>query len=301
MKNNKILTALIIATQFLAVGCKPNVDNLPDVYGKSSRYYISKNKKHIYASDYDALRGSTYSKIREADAKKFIVLGYSYGKDDKHVFYREYLLEGFHSPSLYNKGKIDVDYNKGKIDVESFVIGEKNYPKDKNRVYRPYPVGNFLEAIEGANPDTFDPMDDKLITRDDKHYFYYSTMIDMVDYDSFVFFPGRPDYGKDKHRAYMLRNYHYVEISIINNANPETFEVVELNGPEEDNWTRDDKHYFYMGKQHNIDYDSFQELYGGVVIDKNHVYRYGKIIEQTVEEAKAKAAEKFKRENPDVE
>ena len=50
-----------------------------------------------------------------------------------------------------------------------------------------------------------------------------------------------------------------------------------------------------------VDYDSFQELYGDVVIDKNQVYRYSKIIDKTVEKTKVDAEEKFKRDNPDVE
>ena len=65
--------------------------------------------------------------------------------------------------------------------------------------------------------------------------------------------------------------------------------------------TRDGEHYFYKGEQSDIDYNSFEIIYGGVVIDKNHVYRYGKITDKTVEEARTESEARFKRNNPNVE
>jgi|GEM_PF-5464595 hypothetical protein len=277
-----------IASLLALCGCKPNVDNLPDVYGKSSSYYISKNKKHIYALNHNPISGFTYKEVK-ADTKNFIVLGYSYGKDTKHVFNGNVLITGADYP------------NNIPIDVASFYVDDQGFPMDKNHVYERYGTGKTLTIIRGADPNAFDGMNgENYLTRDGKHYFYFRYMLEIADYDSFVFMSGSPDYGKDKYHVYFIKteNQYPYDLDggayIIKNADPNTFEVIEIfDGHADVSWAKDNKHYYYYGIQSDIDYDSFQVLRDRYVIDKNHVYRNGKIVDKTISEIKAQLRQKY--------
>ena len=265
----------------------PNVYNLIDSYGQYTSYHISENKKSIYISGQETSGSTSWHKLKGVNAKRFVALSHFYGKDDEQVFYRGEVVTGYHT----KKGIVNG------IDVLSFFVDENGFPRDRNRVYAKYSP-HSLEEIEDANPGTFEPLRDDQFTRDDTHYFYYATRLDIADYDSFVCYSGSPAYGKDKHHVYMISKSGEVQLSVIPNVNPETFEVIHIDDNGTDtNWARDDKHYFYRGEQSDIDYESFRVLYSGAVIDKNHVYRYGKIIDKKVEDAIIESEKQAMKEN----
>jgi hypothetical protein len=271
-----VLIPLIIGSCNLL---EPDTDNLPDVYGGSSVYHISKNKKRIYAKMGSPL-GRVWHQV-DTDPKKLIVLNIRFAKDDKNLFDEGYVV----SPDYDTSGI------PGKIDLESFYVDKQGFPRDKNHVYLKYTYGRHMVVIDGADVNTFDGMDGGSLTRDGKHYFYFETMLNIKDYDSFIFYnTGAPNYGKDKFHIYLIKTDKYgnnlfpAGATIIPNINPQTFEVIE----QDERWVKDDKHYYYWGKQSDVDYNSFQMLQQHVAIDKDHVYMDGKIADMTIEYAKEK-------------
>ena len=308
MENNKNINFSLIAIIGVVIllfvgGCvliDPKADNLPNIYGGRSSYYISKNKKLIYYESTSPL-GTSWIKIREANPKTFVVFNSWWAKDDKYLYESSNIKSDIYHSDI---NKYSYNFYTGKIDIESFHVDEQGIIKDKNHVY--HDAASNLILIEHADVNTYEPIARNRLAKDEKHYFFFEETLPIEDYDSFVFLntDNTPTYGKDKYQVYLFKKdpFTYLRTKIIENANPETFEFIEIyTGSTDINWSKDDKHYYYLGEQHAIDYDSFQVLYNGLVIDKNQVYRYGKIIDKTVEEAKAEAEEKYKRDNPDME
>ena len=299
---NFILIAIIaVIALFMTVGCTPNVDNIADIHGKRSRYYISKNKKLIYHKTVDPL-GTFWTKMKEANPKTFVVFNNWWAKDDKYLYESGRIKSDIYHSDIY---EYNYNFHTGKIDIESFHVDEQGIIKDKNHVYHGSASKNLI-LIEHADVNTYEPIDKCRLAKDEKHYFFFEEILPIEDYDSFIILntDNTPTYGKDKYQVYLFTKdpSSFLRTKIIENANPETFEFVKIyTGSTDINWSRDDKHYYYLGEQHDIDYDSFQVLYSGLVIDKNYVYRYGKIIDKTVEEAKEEAEKKYKHDNPDVE
>lgn len=288
-----LFSSLIIALLLLINGCTPRLDNLPDPYGKRSSYYISKDKKHIYARYcyYAFSFRCTYKMLNGVDASKFIVLGYDYGKDDKHIIYDGKIISVFW------------DDDEIQADLETLHTDKNGVLKDKNHVYYRHRWGRW-QVMKEADANTVESLIDldefNNILRDNKNYFYHGERIPVKDYDSFTFLRLEgPVYGRDKYHVYIhvswKAEYHGIGWTIIEDVNPDSFEIIEIMVEGNFNvcWARDDKHYYYNGERSDIDYETFEVVgYFEYVMDKDHVYKYGKITDESREEIMRKARER---------
>lgn len=154
--------------------------------------------------------------------------------------------------------------NSEKIKIDDF------YEKDSSNVY--YTYGN--EVLKDADPETFERLDSIHIYAKDKNHVYYAyKRLDNLDIDAQTFdFIDGSIYAKDKNKVYYKN--HEGELTVIENANPEKFELigVEYNC---EYLARDDKNYYYQGfVLGNVDYDSFEIMDAHYAKDKNYVYYF---------------------------
>src|SRR5690606_16552379 len=144
-------------------------------------------------------------------------------------------------------------------DYESFKLLDNGYAKDKFQVY-------FTDSIvDGADPATF--ISHEYADARDKNYCYSGRRrLDIKDCGSYTLLQGW--YSKDKF-------FVYYKGDIVVNADPGSIDFITGSV-----WVRDNKSYFYEGKQVNfVDYNSFQYLDYNYAKDKNNVYYNNEIIE----------------------
>ncbi len=111
---------------------------------------------------------------------------------------------------------------------------------------------------------------DKYYAKDQQHYFKHGKILN-VDYDSFVI--GYNGLVKDKNHVYKNHNPY----QILKEANPEFFERIRPENfelPENQYWSKDDKHYFMQDEIADVDYQSFKFLTPRFFIDDNSIFYY---------------------------
>lgn len=149
----------------------------------------------------------------------------------------------------YNRDKSDIQYSpmgnwfelgntKMNADVATFEVLEREYAKDKHKVY--YKAEDITAEVDHA---TF-------------------RVVDFIGYDqNHVYVPQEFAHGrfsdKPMTKETMLK---------IDDANPDTFEFMDYD------WSKDDKLYFYNYKAVEADYVTFEILNNVCSKDKNTVY-----------------------------
>jgi hypothetical protein len=166
----------------------------------SDSYYYSSSKKEIRYSPMGNWFELGNTKL-EADANSFTVMAREFGRDKDHLFYKYHIIDG-------------------EVDKVSFSIKDR-LCFDQTHVYVPYDYISFsfresiqkknhLMLIEGANPKTYETLENNW-SKDDEHYFYYFQQV-SVDYRTFK--PVNPHFVKDKNKVYLLKSFSLIESSI---------------------------------------------------------------------------------------
>ncbi|GHV85946.1 hypothetical protein AGMMS50230_15540 [Spirochaetia bacterium] len=128
--------------------------------GKETNYF--KKLGTIHYRQADNVFSLIYNPVSGANAKTFKPIDYSFGKDKKHIFYR--------------------DTKQPHVDYATFEITAEGVIRDKNHVYE---IERYnLAAIEGADPKTFEIIFHG-IGKDDKYVYYGTKRQPHVDCKTF--------------------------------------------------------------------------------------------------------------------
>jgi len=161
--------------------------------------------------------------------------------------------------------------------VDKSVSDSYYYSKSKNDI-RYSPMGNWFEL--GNTKLNADVKSFRVLGRDfgkDKNHVYFKSNIIDNEIDTATFYVHEDDYTCfDKNHVYIAINYMPQDINETNQekkylwkvakANPKTFQKIDQD------WAKDDKHYFYNYAPINVDYDSFKVLNKNFAKDQNQVY-----------------------------
>lgn len=159
------------------------------------------------------------------------------------------------SPITENK----TDLIKDLMDEDTFREINKYYAKDSRHVYFNHirieieprvPLSRYVETyfvIDGADPETFNPLTNDITFSADKNFVYYKGFaIDGASPQSFI--PLGELYSKDNNGAYR-------ENRKLEGADPQTFTVVEMYLDPDYAY---DKNYLYCGStKRKIDFETF--------------------------------------------
>ncbi len=218
-----------------------------------------------------------------------------------------------HIDNRYYKDKTNIYYNKnGKlkkiedVNFKSFGILEENsyFGKDKNNIYY---KGDKLEKIDRNSFKVLNESYGNSIIKD-KNGIYILTKessiktikidknIKNIDFNSFEEITNYPYVFKDKNAVYTLNtdddkiatvfNFRgiYYKINELSDANPNIFDMIELN------YFKDDKNVYYFSdkekmikKIKNVDSESFEIMNDDYAKDKNGEYYRGEKIRENRE------------------
>lgn len=218
---------------------------------KSDSYFYSTDKKKIFykqthALDITRLWNYTWLEV-PTDVKTFRVMEGGFGKDDKHIFFVDRIVE-------------NVDYHtfRDMMDNRHYI--------DKDNVYT-----RSLEIVKDANPVTYEVLKDGGVdygnyieyvwAKDDKHYFYRDSII-PVDYNSFKILTS--DIMADKDFIYNLEDRKAFKKYPNKNGTSSGFTILSSIQVHTDR-------YFYYGKS-LVSKDDFLEI---EVKDPNSIKLYG--------------------------
>jgi len=210
--------------------------------------------------DYYKYRGDVYFKtpyskrLYIADFDSFERIHEHYGKDKYRVYLGENVVEGanpeffevlhyiYSSDRAYAVDKNNVYYGTTvleDVDVNSFEFINSNFIKDINGVYYQDNWSHEpLQKIAGADPSTFELLQDSFRYGKDKNSIYYGTRfiegadsatIELIgsDYSNFYY---ANQYAKDKNYVYCGDDIasETDNIKILEGANPDTFVLVNI-------------------------------------------------------------------------
>jgi len=161
--------------------------------------------------------------------------------------------------------------------VDKSISDSYYYSKSKSNICYS-PMGNWFEL--GNTKINADVKSFKVLGRDfgkDKNHLYFKTHIIDKEVDTATFYVHKDNYiCFDKDHVYLTVNYSPQGVNEIHQekkhlwkvakANPKTFERID------NDWYKDDKHYFYNYVPVDVDYNSFTILNKNFVKDKNRVY-----------------------------
>ncbi len=179
--------------------------------------------------------------------------------------------------------------------VDKSISDSYYYSKSKNNICYS-PMGNWFEL--GNTKINADVESFKVLGRDfgkDKNHLYFKTHIIDNEVDVSTFYVHKDNYiCFDKDHVYLAVNYLPQDIQEesqgkkhlwkIAKANPNTFQKID------NDWSKDDKFYFYNYKPVNVDYNSFTIINSNFVKDKNNVYslKSYKLLASTIDPATTK-------------
>ena len=252
-----------------------------------NQFYL-KDDKNVFFND---------EKILGADANSFIALDKEngYAKDKNSVYYFGQKVEGANpktfeviSDGEYSKDDKNV-YASGEIikgaDPKTFrEFPETSYSRDKNNLYYYYGEDKFLGKIVENN---FEFLDDFIIRNGNEIYFY-GNKLKLKDAKKFKLIKNTGImttskiivYGKNDENVYVVTPDDAPEnIRIIENADKDTFEVMENN-----RYSKDKNNIYYLGnygivKLEDVDKVSFviSEQFP-FSYDRKNVYYAGKKV-----------------------
>lgn len=203
-------------------------------------FEIKGGKVYLFSPKNGVPFAYNYKEIEEANASSFKEIKFPFGKDDKHVFVYTEIIEG--------------------ADLKSFeLIGyDQRYSKDKNNVY-------FLSSAISQDITNFQLLGDGL-AKDKQSVFRYGKSIKNADAGSFVNLGN--NYSKDKNKVYLAQPNREEPLKIIEQANPETFEI-DATDPKK---ALDGNKIFYKGALLSEAGDSFERIDDYYSMDKTQVY-----------------------------
>ena len=241
-----------------------------------NQFYL-KDDKNVFFND---------EKILGADANSFIALDKEngYAKDKNSVYYFGQKVEGANAKTF--EVISDGEYIKG-ADPETFrEFPETSYSRDKNNLYYYFGEDKFLGKIVENN---FEFLNHSIVRNGNEIYFY-GKKLKLKDAKKFkliknshIVFTGSSIivYGKDDENVYVVTPDDAPEnIRIIENADKDTFEVMENN-----RYSKDKNNIYYLGnygivKLEDVDKASFviSEQFP-FSYDRKNVYYAGKKVD----------------------
>lgn len=153
----------------------------------------------------------------------------------------------------------------GEVDKD---ISDSYYYAKKSGEIVYSPMGNWFELgydKMDADTSTFRPIA-RDFGKDKNHVYYKSSPLSKVDYATFVV---EEDIIKDKNHVY---EKDYFELSIVEDADPESFHYLNSRNDYSRKWAKDNFNYFLYNKKVDVDFKSFRELKNEIVVDKNFIY-----------------------------
>lgn len=255
-----------VLNQFYLKDDKNVFFNDKKILGADANSFIALDKENGYAKD----KNTVYyfgQKVEGANAKTFEVISDGeYSKDDKNV---------------YVSGEIIKD-----ADPKTFrEFPETSYSRDKNNLYYYYGEDKFLGKIDENN---FEFLDDFIIRNGNEIYFY-GNKLKLKDAKKFKLIKNTGImttskiivYGKDDENVYVITPDDAPgNIRIIENADKDTFEVMENN-----RYSKDKNNIYYLGnygivKLEDVDKVSFviSEQFP-FSYDRKNVYYAGKKVD----------------------
>ena len=255
-----------VLNQFYLKDDKNVFFNDKKILGADANSFIALDKENGYAKD----KNSVYyfgQKVEGANAKTFEVISDGeYSKDDKNVYASGEIIKGA-DPKTFRE------------------FPETSYSRDKNNLYYYYGEDKFLGKIDENN---FEFLDDFIIRNGNEIYFY-GNKLKLKDAKKFKLIKNTGImttskiivYGKDDENVYVITPDDAPgSIRIIENADKDTFEVMENN-----RYSKDKNNIYYLGnygivKLEDVDKASFviSEDFP-FSYDRKNVYYAGKKVD----------------------
>ncbi len=255
-----------VLNQFYLKDDKNVFFNDKKILGADANSFIALDKENGYAKD----KNSVYyfgQKVEGANAKTFEVISDGeYSKDDKNVYVSGEIIKGA-DPKTFRE------------------FPETSYSRDKNNLYYYYGEDKFLGKIDENN---FEFLDDFIIRNGNEIYFY-GNKLKLKDAKKFKLIKNTGImttskiivYGKDDENVYVITPDDAPgNIRIIENADKDTFEVMENN-----RYSKDKNNIYYLGnygivKLEDVDKASFviSEDFP-FSYDRKNVYYTGKKVD----------------------
>ena len=254
-----------VLNQFYLKDDKNVFFNDKKILGADANSFIALDKENGYAKD----KNTVYyfgQKVEGANAKTFEVISDGeYSKDDKNVYASGEIIKGA-DPKTFRE------------------FPETSYSRDKNNLYYYYGEDKFLGKIDENN---FEFLDDFIIRNGNEIYFY-GNKLKLKDAKKFKLIKNTGImttskiivYGKDDENVYVITPDDAPgNIRIIENADKDTFEVMENN-----RYSKDKNNIYYLGnygivKLEDVDRVSFviSEQFP-FSYDRKNVYYAGKKV-----------------------
>ena len=307
-----------------------DVTSFEDIFGglnykdKNSVYYVDENNGEVSLKILKGADPATFEfgiiskdknsvfignqKLEGVSSKGFEILDneFNFVKDYKNVYYLDRESDGI----TY---KVEVLDTKG-VDIPSFeFLGDSynKYYRDKNNIYFLNDKDDKMEfeKLAGANPKTFEIVDD-YFARDDKNVYFFNKKVIGVDAKTFE--EVGYDIIKDKNGLHILIDSNETEIKVkslkadgidlktlkkldngyfkdknniyyglsgnlykIKNADLQTFEV--LNSPYSSSvyFAKDKNNVYYSGKKlDGIVPNDFEQIQSYFIKDRNGIYKF---------------------------
>ena len=254
-----------VLNQFYLKDDKNVFFNDEKILGADANSFIALDKENGYAKD----KNSVYyfgQKVEGADPKTFEVISDGeYSKDDKNVYASGEIIKGA-DPKTFRE------------------FPETSYSRDKNNLYYYYGEDKFLGKID---ENKFEFLDDFIIRNGNEIYFY-GNKLKLKDAKKFKLIKNTGImttskiivYGKNDENVYVVTPDDAPgNIRIIENADKDTFEVMENN-----RYSKDKNNIYYLGnygivKLEDVDKASFviSEQFP-FSYDRKNVYYAGKKV-----------------------
>ena len=255
-----------VLNQFYLKDDKNVFFNDKKILGADANSFIALDKENGYAKD----KNSVYyfgQKVEGANAKTFEVISDGeYSKDDKNVYASGEIIKGA-DPKTFRE------------------FPKTSYSRDKNNLYYYFGEDKFLGKIDENN---FEFLDDFIIRNGNEIYFY-GNKLKLKDAKKFKLIKNTGImttskiivYGKDDENVYVITPDDAPgNIRIIENADKDTFEVMENN-----RYSKDKNNIYYLGnygivKLEDVDKASFviSEQFP-FSYDRKNVYYAGKKVD----------------------
>ena len=217
-----------VLNQFYLKDDKNVFFNDKKILGADANSFIALDKENGYAKD----KNSVYyfgQKVEGADPKTFEVISDGeYSKDDKNVYASGEIIKGA-DPKTFRE------------------FPETSYSRDKNNLYYYYGEDKFLGKID---ENKFEFLDDFIIRNGNEIYFY-GNKLKLKDAKKFKLIKNTGImtiskiivYGKNDENVYVVTPDDALgNIRIIENADKDTFEVMENN-----RYSKDKNNIYYLG------------------------------------------------------
>ena len=241
---------------------------------------ISKDKNSIFIGN---------QKLEGVSSKGFEILDdmFNFVKDYKNVYYLDRESDGITYDEITYKVKVLDTKGVDIPSLEFFGDSYNKYFKDKENIYFLNDKDNKMEfeKLAGANPKTFEIVDD-YFARDDKNVYFFNKKVIGVDAKTFE--EVGYDIVKDKNGVYFLEN-----VSEENENSEIKVKKLDSKGIDLKSFKKvDNSDYYFKDKNgvyyensenlhkiENVDLKTFEALDYDFTKDKNNVYYEGEKVE----------------------